>query len=239
MRALSDTRAAGTDQSSPYADEWKTTMSSLIARLSPMAFRKAALMLLALATLMPAAQAADRPGSSSTPQRGQQSDSEPGASSTNPEGEGVSKSTPGRIGKADRAFVTKAAAGNLYEIEASKLADSRASDPQIKALAQALVRDHSQALAELKSIAASHNYPLPEQLTDDKRAIVQRLKSMSGKEFDQAYRQQVGIRDHGADIKLFERASRATRVPDLKAWIDKTLPTLKSHLKHASTIKAN
>jgi len=45
--------------------------------------------------------------------------------------------------------------------------------------------------------------------------------------------QQVGIAAHEEDIKAFQRASRATRTPDLKDWVDRTLPTLQAHLKHA------
>ncbi|MDM0116850.1 DUF4142 domain-containing protein [Variovorax sp. J22R133] len=161
---------------------------------------------------------------------------EPGARNNNPEGEGLTKSAPARISKADRSFVTKAAAGNLFEIQAAKLASSRATDPRIKEFAGMLARDHAKALEGLKAISVSHNYPLPDKVPADKQATLDRLASLSGKNFDAAFRQEVGLKDHEADIKLFESASRATRTPDIKAWIDATLPTLKAHLKHATEI---
>ena len=157
----------------------------------------------------------------------------PEARNNNPEGEGLSKSAPSRLGKADRAFMTKAAGSNLYELAAARLASERSSDPRVKAFAATLIREHGQAQEALKKVALDHNYPLPDQPPEDKRPMLARLAVLSGQEFDRAFRNEVGVKDHQADIKTFERASRATRTPDLKAWIEKTLPKPKEHLRHA------
>lgn len=159
------------------------------------------------------------------------------AQENNPEGSGMAKSRPAQLGKADRAFVTKAAGGGLYEVEVSKLAESRASDPAVKQFAAMLVKDHTAANEELKQFAAAHNYPLPSVPPKDKQAAIDRLAKLSGARFDTAYREEVGLKDHKEDIKLFERASRATGNQLLKAWVDKTLPTLREHLKHAEELK--
>ena len=190
-------------------------------------------LLLGSTTLLPltcahAAQDAPAPSQRTAQQQ------EPDARNNNPEGEGLSKSAPSKISKADRSFVTKAAAGSLFEIQAAKLAESRATDSRTKEFAGMLARDHGKALEGLKAISVSHNYPLPDRLPADKQATIDRFASLSGKNFDTEFRQEIGIKAHEADIKLFESASRATRTPDIKAWIDATLPTLKAHLKHAS-----
>ncbi|MDM0030374.1 DUF4142 domain-containing protein [Variovorax saccharolyticus] len=183
-------------------------------------------------TLAPAAQAADdlhdaKPSRNITA---------PEARNDNPEGEGMAKSAPMALGKADRAFVTKAATGGLFEVEASRLAASRAADPRVKALAARLVRDHAEAHDALHRVALAHNYPLPDQLSEDQRALVAQLAGLQGKAFDSAFRQRVGIDAHVASIKLFERGSRSTRVPDLKAWIAATLPKMREHLKQARAL---
>lgn len=152
-------------------------------------------------------------------------------------GPGAAKIAPARLSKADQEFMTKAAASSLYEVEASRLAASRASDPRVKAFADVLIRDHAQALESLKQVALNHNYPLPDQLSEDKRAVVSRLAALSGIEFDRAFRQQVGVADHESDIKMLERARRSTRVPDMKEWIDKALPKLREHLRQALELK--
>jgi len=186
-------------------------------------------------TLSPATQAADDLHDAK-PSR---SISAPQARNDNPEGEGMAKSAPMGLGKADRAFVTKAATGGLFEVEASKLAGSRAADPRVKALAASLVRDHTQAHDTLHRVAQAHNYPLPEQLSEDQQARVSHLASLKGKDFDAAFRQRVGIDAHVASIKLFERGSRSTRVPDLKEWIDAMLPKMREHLKQARALESS
>jgi putative membrane protein len=147
------------------------------------------------------------------------------------------KTAPARLSKADQEFMTKAAASGLYEVEASRLAASRASDARVKAFANALISDHAQALESLKQVALNHNYPLPDQLAEDKRAVVSRLAALSGNEFDRAFLQQAGVADHESDIKMLERARRSTRAPDIKEWIDKTLPRLREHLRQALELK--
>ncbi|MDM0108873.1 DUF4142 domain-containing protein [Variovorax sp. J22R24] len=196
--------------------------------LSAAPFASIFLLVLSVLTALPAAAVDDT--EQPKPSRSMTS---PEARNNNPEGEGLSKSAPSRLGKADRSFMTKAAGNGLYEIEAATLAARRASNPHVKSYAATLVRDHQQALEGLKRVAVEHNYPLPDHLAPDRRKMVERLDALSGKAFDRAFVRQVGIQGHEADIRLFQRADRATRTPDLKAWIEKTLPSLQDHLKHA------
>ena len=42
---------------------------------------------------------------------------------------------------------------------------------------------------------------------------------------------------HQSAVNDFERASKNTKDADVKAWVDKTLPTLKMHLDSARAIK--
>jgi putative membrane protein len=46
------------------------------------------------------------------------------------------------------------------------------------------------------------------------------------------------VKDHRKDVREFERESGRTRVPDLKAWVDKTLPTWRDHLRVIENISA-
>jgi len=193
--------------------------------------------LLAALALTGAAHAANEASHPAAPERSQRAQADkPGARNNNPEGEGTTKSAPSAISKADRDFVTKAAGSSLYEMEAAKLAESRAADPRVKAYAQTLQRDHQRAMGGLKQISLDHNYPLPEHAPDDKAAILARLQSLSGKEFDTVFRLQVGIEDHKDDIKLMERARRASRTPDIRAWIDQSLPVMRRHLEQAQAL---
>ena len=49
-------------------------------------------------------------------------------------------------------FVTQAAQGDLLEIESGKLAQQKASDPNVKQFAGQLVNDHQKTSVELKAL---------------------------------------------------------------------------------------
>ena len=140
---------------------------------------------------------------------------------------------PGRMSGADRAFMLKAASGGLYEVEVSKLAAGKAESADVKKYASMLVDDHTKANAELTALAEARGVKLPAQPPADKRERLTRMGTMSGAAFDQAYVKQVGIGDHKADIALFEKAGRTGKDPEIKAWIDGRLPTLREHLAAA------
>jgi putative membrane protein len=139
----------------------------------------------------------------------------------------------------DRKFVTEAAAGGMFEVQVSKLAADKATDPAVKQFASMLVTDHSNANDQLKAFASAHNVTLPSTLPKDKQAQIDKLQKASGKDFDKQYAQTVGIKDHKEDIAKFEKASQAAKNPELKAWVDKTLPTLKEHLAAAQKLPEN
>jgi putative membrane protein len=134
----------------------------------------------------------------------------------------------GGVSASDQAFARKAAEGGMKEVALAKLAQQKASNDQVKSYAQRLERDHAQANDELKAWAAQKNVTLPsEAMGKDNK-----LESLQGAAFDKAYIAAM-VADHKKDIAAFEKqASRGTD-PDLKALVQKTLPTLKEHLKLA------
>ena len=136
----------------------------------------------------------------------------------------------------DRNFVTTAAAGGLFEVEAAKLATDKATDPAVKAFATMLVEHHTQVNDELKQLASTKNVTLPTELPADKKAQLNKLQSVSGAAFDRQFVQEIGIRDHQQDIRSFEKASRDAKDPQVKSWAQKTLPTLREHYSKAQTL---
>jgi len=158
------------------------------------------------------------------------------ARNNNPEGEGLAKSAPSGLGKADRAFITKAAEGSLFELAAAELALKKSSDARVKQYAAAMAKEHGAALKGLKQVGVNHNYPLPEELTQESAKRLDRLKDLSGQDFDNAFKSDVGLNANEEDTKLLKRAKRATRNQDLGAWIDQTLPVLQKQMQRATQL---
>lgn len=142
----------------------------------------------------------------------------------------------GMVARGDRSFMEKAAQGGLFEVEVSRLAVSRAADPAVKGFAGMLVEHHSAANTELAQLAGARGVTLPTGLPRGLRKEIDKLGKLSGAEFDKAYVSAVGIKDHRKDIQLFEKAGRSVKDAQLKAWIDKTLPTLREHLAQAQKL---
>jgi putative membrane protein len=145
---------------------------------------------------------------------------------------------PPRFTTAERLFASAAAANALYEVEASKLALARAANPQVKAYAQMVVEQLSQANHDLAAMMRAKGMTPPRGLAADKLTKLHRLTELNDANFDKGYVRSVGIDDHQADVARFERASRDTNDRELKAWIGKVLPTLRGHLEAAQKTAA-
>jgi putative membrane protein len=139
------------------------------------------------------------------------------------------------VSKKDQEFFTKAAGGGMYEVEAGKLAEAKATDPQVKSFGAMLVKDHGAANEELKALASRKGAQLPGALPADKQKKIDKLSQ--SKNFDKDFIQEVGLKDHKADIGLFEKASKGADDADVKAFAAKTLPTLRQHREHAQGLE--
>ena len=142
-----------------------------------------------------------------------------------------------KLATTDRKFIQEAAEGGMFEVDVGKLASSKASDPEVKSFGSMLADQHSAANKELVQLANSKKVELPAAPPHSMRRELEKLAKLNGKEFDQHFIREVGIKDHQQDIKKFQAASGKVKDPELKAWIDKTLPTLREHLAHAQKLQ--
>lgn len=103
---------------------------------------------------------------------------------------------------ADRTFVGKVSQGGAYEVEASKLAEARATAPDVKDIASSEVHDHEGVNARLKKIAAATGVPVAGALNAEFTERLAKLKAVSGADFDAAYIEDMKT-IHDKDEKLF------------------------------------
>ena len=125
----------------------------------------------------------------------------------------------------------------MMEVQAGQLASTKASDPQVKTFAETLVKDHTAANDELIKLANSKHVELPPGPSHGERKDIDKLGKQSGAAFDKEF-VSMGVKDHRKDVKDFEKASGKAKDPELKAWIDKTLPKLREHLAMAEKLRA-
>jgi putative membrane protein len=140
------------------------------------------------------------------------------------------------VAGADRQFAMKAAQGGMGEVELGKLAQSKAQNEQVKAFGERMANDHSKAGDKLKQVASSDGMQLPDKMDAASERLLNKLKKMSGPQFDQAYMSEM-VSDHQKDIREFEKEAKSGRNSDLKQFASETLPTLREHLALAQSAK--
>lgn len=141
-----------------------------------------------------------------------------------------------KMERADRKFIEDAAASGLYELQAAQLAATKATDRAVKDYASMMADHHSTANRELMQLASSKGLELSPAPPRAMRRDLEELGKKTGAEFDQEFVRKVGVREHEKDIKRFQDASKDVKDPQLKAWIDKTLPSLEQHLAQAQKL---
>jgi len=143
-----------------------------------------------------------------------------------------------KLNDADRDFLKDAAAAGLYALEAAKVGSQRARDPAIKAFAEMLVSQQNSANTELKQFAGTWHVEIPDQPPTIKRRSIDHLRAVGDANFDRDFIRTVGIGEHEAAIKRFEKATHQVKDVAINAWAEKALPTLREHLAEALTLAA-
>ena len=136
----------------------------------------------------------------------------------------------------DSKFFEKAASADMLEVESGRLAAQRATDPQLKEFGQKMATDHAQATAELRARAARKGVALPAAMSDDNQKKLAKLREKkSGEDFDAGFRDLM-VDSHEDAVSLFEDTAKDSKDPDVKAFAQKMLPTLKRHESAAEAL---
>jgi putative membrane protein len=101
-----------------------------------------------------------------------------------------------------------------------------------------MVTDHGKANEELKALASSKGVELPADLDAKHKSVHAKLAKLSGAEFDKEYVAEM-LKGHKKAVSDFEKASKSAKDPELKAFAEKTLPTLRHHLERAQALSGH
>lgn len=129
----------------------------------------------------------------------------------------------------DKAFFETAASAGSFEIQAAKLAQIKASDRQVKAYAEKMISDHTEAAAKLEALAKAKQVTLPTALSKHHQMMLDRLNKISdGADFNAGYKRQM-IASHKEAVSLFDQAAKKGQDADVRAFAAQTLPKLQDH----------
>ncbi len=142
----------------------------------------------------------------------------------------------GNVADKDSEFIVNAASGGMLEVELGKMAQEKGASQRVKDFGAMLVKDHSAANEELKTLAGQKGVVLPATLGDDHQKHVDELAKLSGAEFDKRFAE-IMEKDHDEDLKEFKEIADDGKDADLKAFAAKTLPTLQQHHDEVKAIR--
>jgi putative membrane protein len=127
--------------------------------------------------------------------------------------------------------------GGMAEVEHGRLAQQNAASNDVKQFGQRMVNDHGKAGDELKNLATRKQITLPTALDEKHRAKQNELAALKGSAFDRAYMAHM-VMAHEETVATFQKEIKDGRDADVKAWAQKTLPTVEEHLKLARQLNA-
>jgi putative membrane protein len=137
----------------------------------------------------------------------------------------------------DQSFFKHAAEGGIAEVAAGNLAQTKGNSQAVKDFGAMMVKDHTDANAKLKSIAAGESVDLPSNPSAMQMASKTKLEVLTGDAFDKAYiKNQVAA--HEQTVSLFKKEIASGTDPQAKAFAKETLPTVQAHLRKIREIAA-
>ena len=136
---------------------------------------------------------------------------------------------PAPLDAADRAFVEKASAAGMAEVQAAQLAQTKSKSDDVKGFAQHMVDDHTAAGEKLKTIAQADGVQPPDNLDAKDQKQIDALQRLNGAAFDKRYVEDQTAA-HKEAVALFEKEAKSGSNAQLKQFALDTLPTLKQHL---------
>lgn len=139
--------------------------------------------------------------------------------------------------RAALAFVAKAGASDMYEIESSQVALRRAQRPAVREMARQLIADHRRSSGQVAAAArADRLNPPPPRLEPRHRTMLRQLERTAPRGFDRLYLDQQ-IPAHQEALALHRNHSRRGEGPALRRAAGAIVPVVEGHLNHARRLQ--
>ncbi len=145
----------------------------------------------------------------------------------------------------DAQILAFAKAANTGEIAEAKLAQHKATNPQVKKFAALMIADHTKMLADGSALATKLAIT-PDTTKSDVSDLMKNcnndLKDLqdkkSGKDFDEDYMNKQ-VDTHQKVLDGLNDASKNAKSPELKSAVDASIAKVQDHLTQAKAIKDN
>ncbi|HVG27965.1 MAG TPA: DUF4142 domain-containing protein [Acidobacteriaceae bacterium] len=136
----------------------------------------------------------------------------------------------------DKKFLAKASQANFDEVKLGEFAQSKATNPAVKAFAKKMVTDHTMLDKKMKPFATSWGINPPTGLSPDAQKMYDKLKDKSGADFDKEYISEMAD-DHGHDLDEFTTEVKDTKDAKFKTAVEQGKSVVAAHKNMAYDLK--
>jgi putative membrane protein len=141
------------------------------------------------------------------------------------------------VSPAEQDFMMKATQADVAEIDMARLALEKSANRDIKDYATMIESDHNKALEDLTDLMKDTNVSQQRTMPADAQQEFNRLNDLTGAEFDREFVNTM-VMDHQKAIAMFQNQRATVQNPDVKKYVDDTLPTLQTHLEKAQQLQS-
>ncbi|MEO7984538.1 MAG: DUF4142 domain-containing protein [Bacteroidota bacterium] len=134
------------------------------------------------------------------------------------------------------SFLVRVANTGMAETQMASWEEQKGATAAVQDFATMFYKAHSAINDTVRIIAANKTIILPAALSEDKQNEVNALEKLEGKDLDREFIR-VMIKNHQANIDMFEKAMLDAKDPDIRSFADKKLPALKAHLEMAKNLQ--
>ena len=149
-----------------------------------------------------------------------------------------SMAMPGDMTPNDRmGYLQLAAASDMFEIQSSQMALTRAQNPAVRQYAQMLITHHTQTTQQLMAAAqAAGMSPPPMMQIPLVQRMMTQLQQASGANFDRVYLSQQ-VPAHEMALALHSNYAQRGDTPALRAVAAGAVPLVQQHLNEARRMR--
>lgn len=135
------------------------------------------------------------------------------------------------------AFAENAAMGNMYEIEAAKIAQSKSKNSDVKSFAAMMIKDHTAMMNEMKPLITAAGQTPPTELDQRRKGFLDNLNAAPADQFDKTYIDQQ-VAAHEETLTLLNGYGEHGDDAGLKGAATKSAPKVQAHLDQARSIQS-
>lgn len=139
--------------------------------------------------------------------------------------------TSAKLSSADQALMMEVAKGGMMQLELSKVAVQKATNEEVRQLAQAEVDEQTGLSAKLKEIAQAKGVTLPSAPDAETQTNINKMQSVTGMSIDRMYVAESGVKGHEKLDAVMSKVKSNASDSNLKAVAQAAHPLVKAHLK--------